>query len=162
MALFTSQNAREMAALSAEARRRLPLDKSALPAQAVIPTDDYPIRRLSRVRAQLNTLDTRLEAELKRPNPDTRKIKETVEAQVRLAEQERILAGRPTPGQRKPKEETAPTTNAAVAWLADAIDLQPEPQVVPPAAPKLDPEPALDTPTCSVPSESPLPETPSA
>ena len=164
MALITPETARTMAAKSAEARRLRPL--KAVPPGFKIVRADYPVplprddsyveRRLARVRDQLQRLDGFLDDE-----DDPGKIDRLASAIHRLSEIERVLAGRPTPGQRKPKEEVAVNPNAAVAWLADAIDLQPEPQVVAPAAPKLDPEPAPDTPTGSVQPENPLPETPS-
>lgn len=102
---FTAANAREMAAKSAQARRRLPLE----PVQPTVaageladPIPDYHSKRLTRVRVQLNTLDSRLEDEMRRTRPDARKIKELVDAQIRLSEQERILAGRPLPGSHRP------------------------------------------------------------
>ena len=69
--------------------------------------DDYQAKRLVRVRGQLDTLDARLEAELRAAKPDSRAIREITEAQNRLSEQERILAGRPLPGSRKPAPDRA-------------------------------------------------------
>ena len=172
MALITRETARTMAAKSAEARRLRPL--KAVPPGFKIVRADYPVplprddsyveRRLARVRDQLQRLDGFLGEE-----EDPQKIDRLASAIARMSELERQLAGRPLPGSRRPKEEVEAKTSAAVAWLADSIDV---PQVAPPAAPRLDPEPPAgpdapteppaDTPTGSVPSANQLPETPGA
>ena len=161
MALITSANARELGIKSAAIRKErkalgLPDRPLKLADSALKPVDPFTTLRLSRVRRQLTRIDEMMLDEV-----DPQKLDRLASAQSRLAEQERILAGRPLPGSRRPKEEVEAKTSAAVAWLADAIDLQPEPQVVPPAAPMVTPEPATDTPTGSVQSESQIPDTPS-
>ena len=157
MALITRETAREMAARG-NARKREILANLRVAAHPVpLPRDDsYVERRLARVREQLLRLDGFLDSE-----DDPGKIDRLASAIARLSEIERVLAGRPTPGQRKPKEEVAVNPNAAVAWLADSIDVH---QVAPPAAPAgpvAPTEPPADTPTGSVQPENPLPETPS-
>lgn len=111
MALFTKENAAEMGRRSAEAKKTLKLESAepAIPTVVSIQSTDestvptYAEKRLTRIRIQLNTLDCRLEVELMRAKPDTRAIKELIDAQYRLAEQERFLDGRPAPGQFRPE-----------------------------------------------------------
>ena len=63
----------------------------------VIITDDYLVRRLARVRDQLDKLDAMMTTE-----DDPQRIDRLASAQLRLSEQERVLAGRPLPGSRRP------------------------------------------------------------
>ena len=157
MALFTTANARQYAA-KGHARKREMLANLRQAAHPVpLPRDDsYVERRLARVREQLLRLDGFLDSE-----DDPGKIDRLASAIHRLSEIERVLAGRPTPGQRKPKEEQVTNPNAAVAWLADAIDV---PQVAPPAAPAGPVAPTdqpADTTTSGSQAANQLPETPS-
>ena len=64
------------------------------------PPDAYVARRLARVRVQLDRLDTMLLAE-----NDAQKLDRLASAQLRVSEQERILAGRPLPGSFKPSHK---------------------------------------------------------
>jgi hypothetical protein len=67
-------------------------------AQAVAPAQpEYVLKRLERVRAQLSKIDTMLEEEV-----DPAKLDRLAACQARLAEQERLLAGRPLPGSNRP------------------------------------------------------------
>ena len=103
MALFNSQNAREMAARSAESRRRAAAEAaqrlselqeaSAQAATVTADSDDYVRKRLACVRAQLALLDARMLTET-----DPQKLDRLASAQSRLAVQEQNLAGRPLPG----------------------------------------------------------------
>jgi hypothetical protein len=97
MALFNSQNAAEMAARSHEARRQRVL----MPAIYLNPqpqhAGDYVASRLVRVREQLNRLDSIMAKET-----DPQRLDRLASAQSKLSEQERILDGRPLPGQRRP------------------------------------------------------------
>ena len=72
-----------------------------------------------RVRVQLDTLDARLEAELRAAKPDSRAIREITDAQVRLSEQERILAGRPLPGSRRPAPDRADRRQGRAVVMLD-------------------------------------------
>jgi hypothetical protein len=58
--------------------------------------------RLERVRLQLDRVDKMMMEE-----DDPQRIDRLASAQMRLAEQERILAGRPLPGSRKPVPDRA-------------------------------------------------------
>ena len=167
MALITSANARELGIKSAAIRKErkalgLPDRPLKLADSALKPVDPFTTLRLSRVRRQLTRIDEMMLDEV-----DPQKLDRLASAQSRLAEQERILAGRPLPGSRRPKEEVEAKTSAAVAWLADSIDVS---QVAPPAAPRLDPEPpagpdaptapTADTTTGGSQAANQLPETP--
>jgi hypothetical protein len=108
MPLFTTANAREMAARSHTARReRAEARENALNlAPRVSQTsshqydnDEFIAKRLARVRKQLDRLDGMIEKET-----DPMKLDRLASAQARLAEQERILAGRPMPGSFRPKK----------------------------------------------------------
>lgn len=59
--------------------------------------DDYMLRRLTRVRGQLDRLDVMMQTET-----DPQKLDRLASAQAKLAEQERQLAGRPLPGSLRP------------------------------------------------------------
>lgn len=106
MALITSANARQMAAKGHEAKRlRLEALRQTVDTLVQSPEVDYHSKRLARVRVQLGRIDDELE---RASLSDSKRIKELTEAQIRLAEQERILAGRPLPGSRKPAPERRP------------------------------------------------------
>lgn len=107
---FTAETAREMALRSHgpdSARQLRPLQPAipAIPAEKPAEPDKYHGLRLTRVRVQLNSLDSELEGEMRKQKPDARRIKELVDAQMRLSEQERILSGRPLPGSNRPRSD---------------------------------------------------------
>jgi len=78
------------------------------------PEEEYRIRRLARVRAQLEKLDDMISKER-----DPQKLDRLASAQSRLSAQEFALAGRPMPGSRRPARER-PSRRPVVC---DAIDL---------------------------------------
>jgi hypothetical protein len=65
--------------------------------------DCYVNERLARVRLQLDRLDKMMMSE-----KDPQKLDRLASAQARLAEQERILNGRPLPGSRRPAADAPP------------------------------------------------------
>lgn len=101
MALITTETARIMAAKSVQARKDAANRKEAAPVQTPVPTEqqagDYLQDRLSRVRLQLDKIDKMMMTET-----DPQKLDRLASAQARLAEQERLLSGRPLPGSLKP------------------------------------------------------------
>jgi hypothetical protein len=97
MACITAANAREMAARSHEARRQRQSARENAPELPEL-DEDYADHRLARVRAQLDRVDQMMMKEA-----DPQKLDRLASAQARLAEQERILDGRPLPGSLKPK-----------------------------------------------------------
>jgi hypothetical protein len=108
MPRFTTANAREMAARSQAARRQRTLEREATKAiapglsQAKPQQDDdalFIAKRLARVRKQLDRIDGMIEKET-----DPMKLDRLASAIARLAEQERLLAGRPMPGSFRPKK----------------------------------------------------------
>ena len=108
MAQFNAANARFMAARSVTARKAAEAERAAnpvpipLPATAAADTERYIATRLARVRGQLNLVDAAIEKEASKAQPDGQRLNWLAAAQERLAEQERILAGRPLPGSRRP------------------------------------------------------------
>lgn len=66
---------------------------------------DYTEKTLARVRMQLDLVNERLTEQLERKRPDPQAIDRLASAQSRLSEQERILAGRPTPGALRPSSK---------------------------------------------------------
>lgn len=114
MPYISPEKAREMAALSHVARREnkmLPKLQAAIPAIPPLKCDEYTARRLLRVRKQLAQLD-----DLFANETDASKLDRLASAMYRLAETERILAGRPLPGSRRPPREAparAPRTSVA-------------------------------------------------
>jgi hypothetical protein len=121
MPLFTAANAREMAARSHAARRERAMEREA--AKAIAPefpqtnpqkNDDalFIAKRLARVRMQLDRLDGMIEKET-----DPMKLDRLASAIARLAEQERLLAGRPMPGSYRPKKPSKPY------WEISPLDL---------------------------------------
>lgn len=104
---FTSQNAAEMARRShLPTSARVPVTRKQKPASNITGSCDenarYADKTLSRVRVQLDLVNTRLTEQLKREVIDPQAIDRLAAAQSRLSEQERILAGRPMPGSLKP------------------------------------------------------------
>ena len=115
--------------------------------------DSFTFQRLMRVRAQIERIDALLADE-----DEPKQLKELADALTRLADQERILAGRPLPGSRRPEKDKPARTFTPGAWL----DLSAPPaaaQVVPPAPPPC-PSCASDTPTGSVLPDNPMPSMP--
>ena len=108
MPLFTTANAREMAARSHAARLKRATQREAarevapgLPQAKPQQDDDtlFIAKRLARVRKQLDRIDGMIEKEI-----DPMKLDRLASAQARLSEQERLLAGRPMPGSFRPKK----------------------------------------------------------
>jgi hypothetical protein len=100
MARICSANAREMAARSARVRRERKNAEHILAAftqPEQVLAGDFPRQRLARVRVQLDRLD-----EMMMKEKDPQRLDRIASAQAKLAEQERILDGRPLPGSRKP------------------------------------------------------------
>lgn len=147
MALITSANARQMNALGWQARRKRDEQlRQTIATLVQSPQLDYHNKRLARVRAQLDRLDSELE---KCSLSDSKRIKELTDAQLRLSEQERILAGRPLPGSRKPLAEKASKDIGPGAWIAE-----PAPIPVAPIQPALPASPCCPC----VPPTSPEPQ----
>jgi len=124
MARFNSANARENAAKAHAAR----LQRLASEAQAAEtfphtsqggPHDaanDYVLRRLARVRVQLDLVDKRITEQANDKTVDGQVLNWLCAAQERLAEQERVLAGRPLPGSRRPRNDE-PRDAQPGAWM---------------------------------------------
>ena len=133
---FTKENACHYAALG-QAARRLVSNLKHAEANSQQPTglspallNDFQSRRLVRVRAQLDRIDYMLITAR-----DSKRIKELTDASTRLSEQERILAGRPLPGTKRPPAEGARRSREVTALLVDevkpAVQVAPVPEVAP-------------------------------
>ena len=94
--------ARAVAAVRARRDAKALADAQPLPSPVPTdnPTDDYTVQRLARTRKQIEMLDEQLEEA-----PDARAVKAIADALARLVEIERVLAGRPLPGSRRPGRE---------------------------------------------------------
>jgi hypothetical protein len=131
---WTPEQARLMTARAIAARRQQAAERKAraafqpAPAPAQPPTqtdhDPYVSERISQVREHI----ARLSDKLNREN-DPQRINWLAAAQERLAEQERILAGRPLPGSRRPKPDHAakPAMPRAIMIAPAPADMLPNP-----------------------------------
>lgn len=123
MPVFTVETA-HIAAQASVAARRLKAERPMIPAiaplSAPLPTvDDYTRLRLVCVRAQLGQVDRAILAEAGKDHPDGQRLNWLAQAQDRLADQERVLAGRPLPGSRRPSAEPKGSAQDAGAWIVD-------------------------------------------
>lgn len=146
MALFTSETARAMAIKGAQMRLARRQALAAIPleaAQAAPSPPDYATLRKSCVRAQLARLDAMLLTET-----DPQRLDRLAAAQQRLSEQERILDGRPLPGQRRPGRERVP----AMTWTVEPITEAPAPAPItlPQVAPITEAAPGTYTPPAPI------------
>jgi hypothetical protein len=120
---FTPANAKQFASKGGHARHQAYLKEreilrsltaTAMALPRLEPDDAFRQRRLERVRQQLNRLD---EMAAKEKNPLT--LDRLYSAIAKLAEQERILAGRPLPGSHRPSKQR----QEKAATAADALEL---------------------------------------
>lgn len=150
MPLFTHENAATLGKQGALARwsKPRPEPTPAIPAPIPLPIaepdNSFAGRRLMRVREQLERLD-RLASE----EDDPKQLKALADATTRLSEQERLLAGRPLPGSRRPSADpknpksnwwiemqpSAPALPAPCLTTAPAPTTMPNALCAPPAAP---------------------------
>ena len=129
MPLFTRENAAILGKQGAIARWSKPRPKAPsaipqiappIPQNIAQPLADYAERRLNRVREQLDKIDAMAFEE-----NDPKRLKELADASARLSDQEFKLAGRPSPGSRRPPTDKV---QRAGSWG----ELQPAlPQVAP-------------------------------
>lgn len=98
-----------------------------------MPADAYAEEVLTRTRRQLDLVAERILEELERDKPDSRRLRDLSDAQRHLAEQERILSGRPLPGSRRPGPErpASQVSSRPVPRLAQPPTPPPEPQPPP-------------------------------
>ncbi len=101
MALITRETASSMGRRGNDVRWHSPKPVEPEPEEPRVAESvaDYATLRLIRVRKQLDAVDDAIELAI---GGDSKSLKELTDAQMRLAEQERILAGRPMPGSLKP------------------------------------------------------------
>lgn len=109
MRMITKENAVEMgrlgglasvaAKIEAEKKR---MEAAELAALALDRHKTFEGRALARTRLQLDEVFKAFMAECSKSNPDAAKLDRLAAAQSRLAEQERVLDGRPMPGSLRP------------------------------------------------------------
>lgn len=106
-----------------EAQRLADLAESLKPPAIIpppVPDDSFLLRRLNRVRIQLDLIDKAIEREGGKQCVDAQRLNWFCSAQERLAEQERVMAGRPLPGSRRPREDRGPRSGS---WSVEAQPL---------------------------------------
>lgn len=126
--LFTPENARLMAQRATEARTRYRAERLArlndpLP-EPVKPDENaiYVEKRIVQTRRQIESLDKRLER-----CKDAKDLKFIADSIFKLAELERVLSGRPAPGQFRPvkgKSETKQDRKTALQPLDGPASLE--------------------------------------
>ena len=98
------------------------------------PASGYDVRRLHRVRAQLDQLDAAITRETAKDHPDGQRLNWLASAQERLAEQERQLAGRPLPGSFRPREDRSARSQSPIydnSPPVPVVHMQPAPVSAP-------------------------------
>jgi hypothetical protein len=125
---FTPERAREMAKLAVAARIRNKAEReriAALPPPEPVKPDDntlYVESRIVQTRKQIEALDKRL-ATCKEPKD----LKFITDAIAKLAELERVLSGRPAPGQYRPVKGKSETRQDKRTLLQPLDAQSPEP-----------------------------------
>jgi len=139
MALFTATTARIAAQASVAARKanreRPPAPPPpAPPPLPTTPADDFAVRKLARVRGQIERVELLLD-----DADDPQAVDRFANALTRLYDLERVLAGRPLPGSRRPREEGRERSGSRSIYdgVAPAAHVQP---VQPAPAPLPEPE----------------------
>lgn len=128
---FTTENAARYAALG-HAARRLRESTVAAPANpqpVTLICDDFTTRKLARVRGQIDAVEKLLDAAT-----EPQAVDRFANALTRLYDLERILAGRPLPGSRKPPAEPRPGQSTARPTPA-LVQPEPSPAPTEPAKP---------------------------
>lgn len=113
---ITKENAAEMGRLGGLASWQKKVEAAArqmeareLEALALSKHKTFEGRALARTRLQLDEVFKAFMAECAKANPDAAKLDRLAAAQSRLAEQERVLDGRPMPGSLRPSAKSKPT-----------------------------------------------------
>ena len=116
MALITSENARQLADIGrANTKARIQKLRETVDIALKNPALDFNERTLSRVRVQMDSVADEIDKELLRTVPDSKRLKELTDSFDRLSDRERILAGRPLPGSRKPAPERSEKRSSRMA-----------------------------------------------
>lgn len=103
---FTSENAKAMVAKAWEIRREREAQRRKSEESMASSDDGYRKASLARTREEVSECEKAMQSLRKAPPEDfERKYKALTDALYRLREIERLLAGRPTPGNRRPGRE---------------------------------------------------------
>jgi hypothetical protein len=118
-AFFTKANASEYARKGNAIRwhslpKPEPQPATSLPEPVRIAQDDFTQRKLARVRVQIERVEDLLTAAT-----EPQAVDRYAAALARLYEIERVLAGRPLPGSRRPSAEPKSSAADAGAWIVD-------------------------------------------
>ena len=140
MALFTAETARiaaikSHAQTSARNRPAIQPEVSAVQSQPAEPSDSFTVRKLARVRGQIDAVEKLLDAAT-----EPQAVDRFANALTRLYDLERILAGRPLPGSRRPPAERATSRRGGPVGIVD--DQPTAPSVHTPATPPAPVQPA--------------------
>lgn len=114
---WTPEQAREMAKRgnAAKAALRAAARERAANLPALAQDLSFPDRTKARLRAQVELLLTRIDEEAVKTNADGARLDRLASAVERVLELERILDGRPGPGNRRPPREDAPSSKVQPA-----------------------------------------------
>lgn len=124
--MITPENAREFQRLGVMRRKQNQRELAEKELQAAIALiapvvpDDYIATKLVRVRQHLARMDDLLESER-----DPHAIDRLASAMSKLSEIERILAGRPLPGSRKPSAEPRRRVASTEPVIVDMVQAAP-------------------------------------
>ena len=140
---WTRDQAREMAKRgnAAKAALRAAAREAAANLPALAQDLSFPDRTKARLRAQVELLLTRIDEEAVKTNADGARLDRLASAVERVLELERILDGRPGPGNRRPPREDLPSTKAtpqprpAFTHAGPAASSPPAPSSSPPPEP---------------------------
>jgi hypothetical protein len=146
--MFTKENAAFFGKRGAEALWRNPKPKPSTANSPLIPEDGYVKRRQGRVRAQIENVSDMLDKER-----DPQRLDRLAAALERLVDMERVLDGRPLPGNMKPQDRPR-EQSGVLGWIGQQSarqrqDEQPKPAAPAPQAvvvPESDPGPQAATP----------------
>lgn len=113
MALFTKENAGEMARRATAARiaNMMAPDpipepaRNAIPDAESSPEDDFRKETLARVREHLKALSAKMDAELDKPKINTKSLRDLTDAISKLETVEQRLSNRPAPGSLRPTSD---------------------------------------------------------
>lgn len=137
--LFSRQNAADMQRRSVQARKARHLAPPEPPQPPPTPdpfADDFTSQRLTRVRKQLERIDSMIETET-----DPQKLDRLAAASMRLSDQEFALANRPKPGNRRPGPERVRRGAGLELLPLPSPVVQPAPVQVQPAPAPIEQQP---------------------
>lgn len=123
---FTAATAAAMAARAHESRRNRLIAAREIATNAIVApqspnaTSHYQASRLARVRVMMDNIDKKISSLINEADAEVASaIDRLVSAQARLAEQERVLSGRPLPGSLRPRASKQSGPSKSSQAIAD-------------------------------------------